>query len=290
MVLKNSLVSVWQLNESSGNAIDSYGSNTLIDNGTVGSNSGVIGTARDFEFNNSEYFSMTSNSSVEVADIDFQFSFWIYLESIATVNPWILGKWRFSGGSYRNYAFYLNSTNSLLTFGVSSDGASQTLVEASNFGPMPTGTWIWVQGGHNSVDNNIFISVNNGAVNTTNHSAGVITDSNASFLVGSINIGGGNYWDGRIEQIAFWKRTITDDEKSEIYNNGLGLAYSSWDSSSGDIIFKMNPLKSVKNGGSVVRISDLSSFGIDPKINTSVINSQSGVLISRFDDPTYYKS
>lgn len=229
MALKTNLISCWELSEASGSAIDAHGTNDLTDNNTVGSNTGVIGNARDFEASNSEYFSLTSNSDVEVADIDFQFSFWLYLESIVGINPWILGKWRFSGGAYRNYAFWLDSTTGEINWSVTSDGSTQVSVAASTYGALPTGTWVWVQGGHDASGNVTFVSVNNGTVDTQAHSAGVITDSNAPFLVGAINQGASNYWDGRIEQLSFWKRLLTSDDKAEIYNSGAGLAFSNWD-------------------------------------------------------------
>ena len=33
------------------------------------------------------------------------------------------------------------------------------------------------------------------------------------------------YWDGLIDEVGFWKRILTAQEKTNLYNAGAGLAY-----------------------------------------------------------------
>ena len=35
----------------------------------------------------------------------------------------------------------------------------------------------------------------------------------------------GDYWDGRIGPVAFWKRVLSSDERALLWNQGNGLAY-----------------------------------------------------------------
>ena len=73
--LLNNLVSYWKLDEASGNAIDSVGTNTLIANNAPGSVPGKINTARNFD-GNLQSFSIPTNSSVEIGSHSFSFVTW----------------------------------------------------------------------------------------------------------------------------------------------------------------------------------------------------------------------
>lgn len=56
-----------------------------------------------------------------------------------------------------------------------------------------------------------------------------------------------------------------------------------------DIFEKIKQANSIKNGGSVVFYNELTPpTGVPPKVNTSHVVTQSGVLDTRFDDARYY--
>ena len=57
MALTDNLVSYWKLDESSGNAADSVGSNTLTNTNTVTYSAGKINNGADFERDSAQYFS-----------------------------------------------------------------------------------------------------------------------------------------------------------------------------------------------------------------------------------------
>ncbi len=95
---------------------------------------------------------------------------------------------------------------------------------ADNFGVPSTATYYLVHGWHDSINDELGISVNAGIANTTAHSAGVF-DSTSNFTMGRNDESLTLYWDGLIDEAGFWKRVLTSDERTQLYNAGNGLAY-----------------------------------------------------------------
>lgn len=212
MALTDNLISVWELTEASGNALDSYGSNTLTDNNTVGAASGKIIGSRDFERDNGEYFSKADNASLSCGDIDFTIAAWFKSES--NNSQVIVSK------STAEYQLYMAS--SVIRWNI------KDVIELSSGVTISTGTWYHIFAWHDSVNNLIGTSVNGAAAVTTSYSGGC-TDGTNDFGIGAISSGiGFNCWDGCIEQVAFWKRVVDSTDRATIYNSGAGLAYSSW--------------------------------------------------------------
>lgn len=218
MALIDNLISYWKLDEASGARYDSHGSNDLTDNNTVVSATGKIGTAADFEATNSEYLSITDNASISTGDIDFTFSCWVYAESLVNY-PIILRK-----GSDVNdnveYVLYYDTVNNALKFGVSGSASYQ---EVSSGSALSTGTWYFIVCHHDSVNNQLAISVNNGTLQTVSRTQGV-DDGTFPFTIGA-SVGQSLYWDGLIDEVGFWKRVLTSQERTLLYNQGRGLAY-----------------------------------------------------------------
>jgi hypothetical protein len=221
MGLKDDLKGYWPLNEASGNALDAHGSNTLTDNNTVASAAGKVGNARDFESGNSESFSIADNTDLSVQDIPFTIAAWVNFESFGAIRP-IVAKWQTAGQfSYElAYSTFLNR----LFFGVSNDGSSEVVVAANVLGAPSTSTWYFVVAWHDPAANTINIQVNNGTANSASHSAGVF-DGTSAFTIGAKD-NATLFMDGLIDEVGFWKRLLTADEKTFLYNSGNGRAYA----------------------------------------------------------------
>lgn len=225
MSLLTNLVSAWELDEASGTRFDSHGSNDLTDNNTVGSGTGLVhGTAADFEADNSETLSHANNSSLQTGDIDFTFEAWVKAETLSSSSyPELLGMWSNADGQ-RDYSLFYHSGHSRFGFAVTSDGfqSSAVGVEANNLGAPSTGTWYQVIGWHDAANNQLGIAVNAGTPDTLSHSAGVHAGTD------TFAVGGKRFWDGLIGPVRFWKRVLTSQERTDLYNGGAGLAYSSF--------------------------------------------------------------
>lgn len=224
MSLLTSLESYWKLNEASGNALDAHGSNTLTEtSGTIGAATGKINGARDFEAADTEYFERTDNASLSVGDIDFTFSMWLQLES-KSANMFALAKALDDLTGYE-YSVVYNTSLDRMRFVVQDASNNFGIVTASAFGSVPTGTWIFVVVWHDATSNTLNIQINNGTVNSLSWTTGV-KDSTRPFRLGAEQ--GGNYWDGLIDEVGFWKRVLTSFERTQLYNSGNGLPYENF--------------------------------------------------------------
>jgi hypothetical protein len=216
-LLTDNLVSYWELEEASAVRYDSAGANDLTDNNTVGSAAGVVSNAGSFVAANSEYLSIASNSSVETGDIDFSVSFWVYANTLIGLNVPVART--FSGLS----DWYFQSSNGTLTFSVQKSDNSES-VSAS--GVITTTAWYHVVGWYVAADKKSYLSINNGVPVTSSVAGWSTRGSNtvSPFHIGNLP-GFGRYWDGKIDEVGFWKKALTSDERTTLYNGGIGCAY-----------------------------------------------------------------
>jgi hypothetical protein len=220
MALSDNLVSYWKLDEASGNALDAHGSNELTDNNTVGTATGKINDGRDFEETNSEFFSRASNSDLQTGNIDFTFQAWIKYESISGTQQ-IIAK---DVDTSREYELFLTAAAEPRC-SVFVGGADTTVAWGAS---LSSATWYCLHAWHDSVNNQIGIVVNAGTPVTASTSAGVDTGA-AAFHIGSRAYPGfENYFDGVIDEVGFWKRVLSSQDRTDLYNSGNGLSYASF--------------------------------------------------------------
>lgn len=222
MALTDNLISHWSLEESSGAALDDHGSNDLDDNATVETTTGKVGNARNFASASAEHFSHSDNADLSTGDIDFTVALWLNLASKpASSFLTAIGKYDISAD--HEYGLTYDTSADRLIWGVSANGSADVNVTASTAGALSTGTWYFVVAWHDSANNQIGIQVNNGTADTASHSGGVF-DGTAFFIIGALQ--GGNNWDGPIDQVGFWKRLLTSEEKTWLHNSGAGRSYA----------------------------------------------------------------
>lgn len=228
--LSDGLEGYWKMDESSGNRSDSSGNaNTLTDNATVAAANGKFNYASDFESGNSEYLSVSDNTTLSTGDIDFTISGWFKLESKSSSGTGV-NKWG-SAGNREFIAPYYDSGSDRFVFFVYPDGTNSTSVAANELGSPSTATWYFIVMWHDSTKDTINIQVNNGPVNTTANTGGV-TDTTSPFHIGQIGTSG-DFWDGLIDDVRFYKRVLNNQERSFLYNWAPGpVAYWKMDDAS----------------------------------------------------------
>ena len=221
--IPTNLVSYWNLDETSGSRADSFGSETLTDNNTVTGATGKVSGAAQFTAANSEYLSHADDAALSTGDIDFTFAYWLYMDS-KSAEMHTISK---SGVLNREYDLVYDPGSDRFYWQVSSTGISfDGQVQASSFGAPSTGTWCFFVHWHDSVNNVIGIQVNNGTVDTTSFSAGV-NDGTSAFHIGAeVAAPAQRYWDGRIDEVGFWKKVLSAQEKTDLYNSGNGNTYN----------------------------------------------------------------
>ncbi len=216
------LAAYWPLDEASGTREDAHGVNHLADFNTVGADAGKLQGAATFN-QVDEYLAHDDNDTLSTGDIDFTFSAWIRLGTIHFDSPIVI-KGRVAGSNYE-YLFFYASGPHRFRFMVSPDGGVvMGAVDADSFGPPDENVWYFVVGWHDSTGDTLNIQVNDGAVSSTPWTQGVHAGT-APFEVGRI-FEWGYYLGGRLDEIGFWKRVLTADERTLLYNGGRGYSYS----------------------------------------------------------------
>ncbi len=218
--LLNGLVAYWSLEEASGVRFDSHSTNHLNDVNSVTQATGRVGNAAQFTAANLEYLNISSNSDVSPGDVDFSFVAWVYLDSL-NVTRVVVSKY---GSGQREYHLLLLSNNEFL-WEVSDNGSSDSAaISSTTFGPLISGTWYMVHCFHDSVGDQIGVSVNATTVDSAAHATG-IHQGTWWFGIGAQSTAAANTWDGRIDEVGLWHRLLTPAELSYLYNAGSGRAY-----------------------------------------------------------------
>ena len=211
MPVITSLVGAWELNEASGNAVDSHGSNTLTDQNTVGAS----GIARDFEADNAEYFSHASNSDLQTGDIDFSVEIWMRAESFTETN--LISK---DDDGAREFAIDLASSIPRIYI----DGGT---IVTSYGASLSTATDYQIIGWHDSVNNQLGIVVNDASPASQGTGGSAPTANASAFRIGTSQITGFvGYFDGLLWRARFWKKVLTTTERTWLYNSGSGRSYA----------------------------------------------------------------
>ncbi len=215
MSLKTNLISYWNLDEASGNALDEHGSHPLTDVNGVGSAAGKINNCRDFENGSTHYFSHASTAALQTGDIKFTVSLWLNMETTSLGRD-IISKW---GGSTHEYLLMYEPFSNELQLYIA--GAMRVAFPLAAV----AGTWYHVIFWHDNEANQVGITVNNAAPVTAAYSGG-ITAGNSAFAIGANPAFTANSFDGLIDEVGFWKRLLTSDERTELFNSGVGLSYN----------------------------------------------------------------
>lgn len=221
MSLYTSLVSFWELEEASGSRADAAGTNTLTDNATVTSGTGKVGTGATFTAANSEFLSHTSNSDLQTGDVDWTISLWFKATSTAALQSVLSKHNETSGNAEYSILITTDPVVRVYTFRATD---SQAIINSSV--TLSNGTWYHVVTSHDATADTISVWVN-----LTADSAGTGGALQAAGTA-PFYIGGRAYaasllpFDGMIDQVGLWKRVLTSQERTDLYNGGAGLSYA----------------------------------------------------------------
>lgn len=220
-VLVSGLSSYWNMNETSGTRFDSAGTYSLTDNNTIGSNTGKIGNAADLNGTN-EYFSNT-NSIFSPGDTDFSFAGWFYPTTIAVTANCILSRYSASGQLEYTVDLYSAAGQNHFRFMVSADG-STIAANTDTIETISLNAWHFFVVCHDSVNNTIWHWLDNGTKRTVSYS-GTIYQGSSEFRVGLNYNLLARYFSGRIDELGYWNRTISDTDYALLWNGGTGITF-----------------------------------------------------------------
>jgi hypothetical protein len=232
MALTDSLIAFWELEEASGSRLDSHGSNHLTDNNTVTQTTGKVGNCGQFTAANNESLSIADNADLSTGDINYTICAWVMLDSKTTFRM-IANKFGDTQGTNQEYSLRYTSSSDRFELLVRSAAASSS-VESSTLGSPATGTWYFIVAWHDADNDLLGISVNAGAADIASPYTSGSINGTAPFEIGNASAFG-LPMDGRIDQVGFWKRVLTSQERADLYNGGAGLSYAAMSGGGGGV-------------------------------------------------------
>lgn len=217
------LVSFWKLDETSGNANDSYGTNTLTNNNTVTYTTGKINNGASFTRASSKSLSRADNASLSITG-NLSISMWVNFATTPTSGNHFGLVAKLEGSPNYSYALTLhhNGTGLELYFQNSTNGTAVTQ-KFVDWTPT-TSTWYHVMAIYTAAAGSVAFYVNGSQQGSTQSGLGTsIYDSTSTFYIGRYD--GGNYMDGLIDEVGIWNTALTGTDVTTLYNGGAGLSY-----------------------------------------------------------------
>jgi hypothetical protein len=229
--LKTSLVSYWKMDESTGSRSDSISTNHLTDN-SISSVGGKISNAAHFvksSATNGNGLYIFDNASLHSGDIDFTFAAWVKMNAYTTGA--VIGKG--DAGARREYRLVFDGNSKHFQFVVNTSTGEKVVSTPVN--SVTTGNWYFVVAYHNKSTDQIGVSLNNGTpvITSTGGAAPLVFDG--WFTIGDFRDVSGYRLDGDVDEVGFWKRILTSQEKTDLYNGATGNSYSSQSTSASSI-------------------------------------------------------
>lgn len=227
------IVSYWNFDASGGNAQDILGLNPLTNNNTATYTTGKINNAIDLEASSSQYFSVTDADQIGLDILkDIGISAWIKLESLpgSGVTYTIVSKWQGLQAVGQSYILaYGNSSGTYRIEGNVNDGTDMRYLYYNT--TLSTGVWYHIVWTWKASDSSMKLYID--GADTGASAAGIavssILNGNSPLRVGSSNTAAGtsasNFFDGIIDEVGIWNRTLSGTEVSELYNGGNGVTY-----------------------------------------------------------------
>ena len=222
MALIDNLVSYWKLDESSGNASDSHGSNTLTNNNSTAYVSAKINNGADFERGSSNFFEITDGSQSGLDLTDMTISAWFNLESLPSSGQAysIVAKMG-HGGTNAYELCYCNEGGTLRFQFYTESGLGGAAFKYDT--TLSTSTWYHVVLTLSGTTAQYYLG---GSSVSGTGSSYVPRNGTAPFRIGSGNLmEAADYFDGIVDEVGIWSRAVSSGEVTSLYNSGSGLAY-----------------------------------------------------------------
>lgn len=229
--LLTGIVSYWNMDEASGNRADSVGSNTLVDNNTVTSASGVISNAASFASASSEFLNVTDNASISFST-SFSVSAWIRQDTTVALNRCFFSKWNTSTGTASEFICRtLGSGSEIRVFiaNASNDGGANAgdTTDASMVADTFYHLGVVYDGSLTGNSNRLKIYLNGTqkTLSFTGTIAASLPSTSADLWFGAESTSAGRPLNGKLDEVGLWNIALTSGQITRLYNGGAGCAY-----------------------------------------------------------------
>jgi hypothetical protein len=228
------LLGYWNLDETSGAVANDFTVNAN-DGAITGSPTwlpagGLLGGAIDFTDNG---YITVPGAGIDIANKDFSLSFWVKQDAI-TANNYIIGHSNAGGNNSLHIGFRDADTFTLAFWG------NDMNVDNAMFNN--TTDWMHFVCTYDAGTNEqiVYANVVGGGSVTQNRTATAHFQGTDDFFIGSRG-DGNDQFNGLIDEVGVWDRTLTPAEAAELYNGGTPLYFFSnaseiliWDGDIGD--------------------------------------------------------
>jgi len=204
------------------------GETQLVNHNNVTSVDGKVGKAAKFVRTEAQYLSTPDNPKLSMGDVDFTVAAWVYLESKEEMI--FVSKGDSSKGHSNEYLLRYSPSQDVFEFTVG-NGLTSSSAGSRNSSAPATGVWYYIVAWYqtNGTDpNTLSIQVNNGPIDTSTMPPSVTSyNSPFEFTIGRFSNyhEGGGYMNGYIDEVSIWRRLLSPQERTDLYNNGLGNSY-----------------------------------------------------------------
>lgn len=232
--LNTGLVSYYTLNETSGTiAYDSLGlNNGTIDGATI-NQTGKIGTAYDFDGNN-DFVKLSTLDPLHIYH-HVTISIWINADTISGIQR-VFSKITGKSSGFAMNDMYIDSSGNInvreyTTADSDAVTTSTTFDLITSSSTITSGTWNHIVYSFDGTTKNQSLYIN-GVLDTSR------TTGNSYLMInyegqttephefGRLFFGSGaDYFDGKIDEIGIWNRSLTQAEITALYNSGDGITY-----------------------------------------------------------------
>lgn len=219
--IKSGLISWWDLEEISGNKLDSHGSNHLT--ATNLSYRNFLSTASP---NFQSYLSVANNSTIQLASKDFTICCRVALFQSPSVNSnyFFLFSKDNIGSAGREWALYTTSSSDPIAnrfiFAIYNQNVGGTVDSINTGQDLSLNTPYWIVCNYNKTTGTISIRVDNGTVNSKTYN-NTITHSNTTSPLRLSSAGNNTFGlNGVITKACIYERILSSAEEDFLWNNG----------------------------------------------------------------------
>ncbi|MEK7184212.1 MAG: LamG domain-containing protein, partial [Patescibacteria group bacterium] len=203
-------IGLWHLNESSGTIADSSGNgNTGTLSGASYGASGRFNTALDFD-GVDDFVSVPDSQTLDITG-KLTLSAWVYADTTPELFDSPIIKTTDNDAWLDGYGMYFEG--GLIKFWVD---RYDTNVATASFS---TGVWHHVVGTYDGANVRIYVD---GVAGSVDPYAGAVTTNNTAMFIGAgaDASGAGYFWDGKVDEVALFRRSLSATEVSDLYKRG----------------------------------------------------------------------
>jgi len=213
------------MDETTGDRLDSHGSNDVAVSPTPGFTTGKIGNASTYDGTGQSVFIDPAGTGLDGTG-NFTVAGWFNVDVVDTVFQTFVARSDHdtSSQSAIDWALQIKGTSDIPTFSIR---VGSTSYEVDWSGAISVGTWYFLAAYYSDDDDEIGISLNGGAFLTA-ATAGIINTGGNSFRFGraSWTDDWGGFYDGSLDEWGYWKdRLLTQADVGFLYNSDNGRAY-----------------------------------------------------------------